>query len=397
MNTYFIHEDNMPRLEKKLLTIQRKCQKYGCDFDYERVGEVFKGYDNCNDLTSDMTKVKANSPVIRFIEVAVLGTARVGDWQFVGTIEHHDPMNIISLYLTDVKLPEVYYTSNPECDHCNIRRARKNTYIVQNVESGELKQVGGSCMKEYTKGLSAEAAVAWISIFDELIQMEAPDGEGYRKYFKVEEVLSTAVSIIDVFGFVKTRNVYDEYNQDCTRDNVLQFINQDEYFLKRLYNDYSNFVNPENNKEYAKLVREWVLSQEEDYGYLTNLMVTLREDWCEYKHIGLIVSAVQTYRREIEKLTYEKKIKEEHPESHHIGSIGERLTFKVNEIVCLTSYYTEYGLNYFYRIVDGDGNIYVWSTSKCLDGDYTTVIGTVKKHDEYNGEKQTVLTRCKIA
>ena len=30
--TYFIHEDNMERLEKKLKRIQSKCEKYNCHF-----------------------------------------------------------------------------------------------------------------------------------------------------------------------------------------------------------------------------------------------------------------------------------------------------------------------------------------------------------------------------
>ena len=43
--TYSIHESLIDKLEKKLTTIQNKCEKYGCDFYYKEVGEVFKTFE----------------------------------------------------------------------------------------------------------------------------------------------------------------------------------------------------------------------------------------------------------------------------------------------------------------------------------------------------------------
>lgn len=40
--TYKIFEGNLERLEKKLTKISNKCTKYGCDFHYQQVGEVFE-------------------------------------------------------------------------------------------------------------------------------------------------------------------------------------------------------------------------------------------------------------------------------------------------------------------------------------------------------------------
>lgn len=41
IKTYEIFEGNMDRLEKKLTRVANKCKKYGCDFHYEKVGEIF--------------------------------------------------------------------------------------------------------------------------------------------------------------------------------------------------------------------------------------------------------------------------------------------------------------------------------------------------------------------
>ena len=56
MMKFEIYEGNMPRLEKHINKIARKCAKYGCDFHYAEVGEIFKDFEedkdaNGNDVT----------------------------------------------------------------------------------------------------------------------------------------------------------------------------------------------------------------------------------------------------------------------------------------------------------------------------------------------------------
>lgn len=57
----------------------------------------------------------------------------------------------------------------------------------------------------------------------------------------------------------------------------------------------------------------------------------------------------------------------------------------------VSSYYTEYGITYIYKFIF-NGNVIIWRTDKNLDG-ILTIKGTVKEHSEYNGIKQTVITR----
>jgi len=397
MGQYTIHEANMPRLEKKLAAIQKKCARYGCPFEYQEVGEIFKGYTDLTftELTENPALMVKGSPILRFAIIEVSGTARVGDWQFIGTIEHSEPMNIIGLYAQNVEIPKEYFTARPGCDHCKTKRARRDTYIVRNVESGEFKQVGRACMKEYTKGLSAEAAASWISLFESLIEGAAPDTTSYTRYFGTVEILATAISVVDTFGYVKTRNEYDEYNPDSTKNNVCGYLEHDKYFLKRA--EEKGMADPETNTERAKELIAWALTNEEDYGYMTNLMAILRCEYCEYKHIGLIASAVASYRRATEKREREEKARQERAESSHVGTIGQRISFEVKSFICLTSFETMYGYMYLYKITDTQDNIYIWKTSKGQgEVEGVNLTGTVKDHGEYNGEKQTELTRCKI-
>ena len=165
---YEIFEGNMDRLEAKLTRIANKCKKYGCEFTYNKVGEVYR------ELVDD-NKQKYTA---RFIQVEAEGTAIINDWQFIASVEHTEKGNIINR-VCDIEVPERYYTGSPVCEHCNSNRYRKYTYIVRNVSTGEFKQVGKSCLNDFTHGLSAEAAARYISLYDCLIAGEVPE-PGFR-------------------------------------------------------------------------------------------------------------------------------------------------------------------------------------------------------------------------
>ena len=103
--------------------------------------------------------------------------------------------------------------------------------------------------------------------------------------------------------------------------------------------------------------------------------------------------------------------------SQYVGEIGQRLTINVKLVK--TAYYEQrsfsgYGMTtvYVYILEDENGNKFVWKTTgggldreiktpqgimyrPIDDGEVITVKGTVKEHSTYQGEKQTILTRCK--
>lgn len=62
----------------------------------------------------------------------------------------------------------------------------------------------------------------------------------------------------------------------------------------------------------------------------------------------------------------------------------------------MTSWETVYGFTHLYKFTTTDNNVLVWYASKCIDENAKKISGTIKDHKEYDGEKQTVLTRCKV-
>ena len=100
----------------------------------------------------------------------------------------------------------------------------------------------------------------------------------------------------------------------------------------------------------------------------------------------------------------EKRIKEQKAISQHIGSIGDKIELDAVleksawfEIPSFRGYGTD--TMHIYTFRDESGDAIIWKTSKGLgieNGSKVHVKGTIKEHNEYDNEKQTVLTRCKV-
>lgn len=106
-----------------------------------------------------------------------------------------------------------------------------------------------------------------------------------------------------------------------------------------------------------------------------------------------------------ENLIKSKMPKEEgKSESEFIGAVGD----KFSQVVTFVRYF-EYERNSYsgwgkelariYKFVDDSGNVLIWNTSSwknLQEGTKYTIKAKVKEHNTYQGEKQTILTRCNI-
>lgn len=196
---YAIYEGNLDRLEKKLKRIFNKCKAYGCDFHYEQTGEEFR----------ELKDEKGNKYTARFVLVEAEGTAVINDWEFVAELEHTEKGNIIT-GVAGIEVPERYYTTTPVCEHCNSKRYRKNTYIVRNKTTGEFKQVGKSCLKDFTHGMSAEAVTQYMSLFDTLIEGETPEALKLQTQQGIEVMFGNQLDSIDNTASTEIKNLQTE-------------------------------------------------------------------------------------------------------------------------------------------------------------------------------------------
>ena len=384
MSQFAIYEDNIEKLEKKLEIIKKKCEKYSCSFHYEKLGEEFRNVTDDNGETF----------TARFVIVEVSGTAICeSGWRVVAVIEHEPALNIIHLIDNSFKckVPEEYYYSEPICQHCNTKRRRKSTVLIYHEGRHEYKQVGKSCLLDYTGGLDADL-VSYMYQYIETVK-EFSQYSHYSKklpYYLVEDVLKYAsYDVLDRDGYY----AYDPYEYEMsTRESVLMRISKD--FM--IPEEYREFVESEVHESLQYIRNLDVTGSDE---YLHNLKSVCLGEYVSKKYVGILVSLIPTYHRYLKSLEEAEryKIEEEYQNSEYSGEIGDKLEIEVFLCYEVCSWENQYGYTYLYKILGEDGNVYVWYSSKFFgeNPEWKVIKGTVKDHKEYKGIKQTILTRCK--
>ena len=416
---FAIPDFRVPRLYHELEPYIKKAKKFNIPYTLEEIGKV--------DLKDDENKEQ--HCIIIKLEFAI----QLNGWKFIASIDHTSNGNIIR-NISGVDLPEKFRTVDSYCEHCHTDRRRKSTYVVYNDTDG-FKQVGKSCLFLYT-GIDLSKIASAMDIWNYIHKYSEISGDEYEDYgyghrsssCDAIEVLTLAWKLINIFGYVKKgSNAVSTMNRYCEALNYLD--GSMKRYQEKRYKEYSKFLEENNIKfftdedfENADKVREWIMKQKVTSDYMNNLHVifsnfeegdrTLLGETYHYKtcymdkkYRAIVVSAVQTYLREMNLIEEKKQKHDKEMESKHVGTVGEKIEFVLKDIKVLTSWENKFSYypttTYKYKITDENENIYIWQTTtyvnieNCLKST-TTVKGKIKEHSEYNGVKQTILTHCKF-
>lgn len=365
---YEVWEGDLEAVKEKAARVIKKCKKYGCRFTFEEVGETFGSVDG---------------EVFRFVNIEVEGFAACGDWKLLGHIEHTGKGNLLTSYTAE-ELPEFCKDAVPVCEHCGRKINRVFTYVVINNKTGELKQVGKTCLEDYT-GIDLVSALELKNFFHAL---EEADGEIDRdlrpdwRYLSVLEAMQAAFYVVEKHGYIKKADVAEK-RQPSTASRVLGTL----YDIKeRAYmgNKY---------KEMAQKAILWAKQFGEcGSDYLHNIAVIANSEYVRVKNVGILASIAPAYMREKQN---------KNSGSEWQGEIGKRFEVDISSATCTTKWDNGYGVTSLYNFTDNAGNIYIWKASKDIDEEIKAGIkhikGTVKAHTEFRGVKQTELTRCIVS
>lgn len=406
--TYLIREENIERFEKKMAAIQKKCEATHCSFHCEIKGEKFQTAKNSDGVEY----------TFKYIEVEVEGEAKYEGWRFVATLDHHAEGNVIRAYDTELTIPEKYKTCGPTCEHCNKIRSRKDTYLIYNEDNQEFKQVGKSCLREFTNGLSAEDIAYFCSIYEAMEGFGSYSGPSFNRYIEVEIILRYAFECYKHWGYQKSSNSYVEengylpagYRPTSSRVTDYYFINSVPSKVRESFRKEMDEVGFDVNSSYAvdttAAALEWIrnIGDDELRGneYLRNLHIICSDTYTDWRSLGILVSLTTAYARHLGKIAeYQKRESERKAEvlaSAYVGEVGNRLEVAATSFSCISAWDNMYGTTFLYKFTDADNHTFIWYASKAVDDEdlVATVKGTVKDHSEFNGIKQTVLTRCKV-
>ena len=368
--------NNIEKLTKKIDHIRNKGGNiiFNVGSEEQMVKDDFGYYHNC-------------------VEVEVEGKYVINGWEFVATLEHTGNGNIIRCVIPEMEsqIPSKYKTCGPECEHCHRIRDRKDTYLVYNETTKEFKQVGKQCLMDYTGGLDAEVCASMASSLDALTLAQIADdddffnfGRGGSSYVDNNQLKNYAYEVVKQYGYIKN----DTVGKICDA----MWDNTKKHILDKT---------PDNENELKK-IDEWMATLDtESNDYIRNATLAWKMKYVEYKDFPLIASFINYYFK-AQQLNIQRAAQEKHNQetTNYVGNVGEKITFKVASVKVLyqkdNSQYSYYAQpSNVYKLIDDKGNVYKWNASADVnEGD--TITATIKAHEEYRGERQTVITRGKI-
>ena len=121
---------------------------------------------------------------------------------------------------------------------------------------------------------------------------------------------------------------------------------------------------------------------------------------CDTDMYGVYNGFKSGYMNQLIADVQEKERQAQTEKSSYFGTVGEKLTDLEVTFKNIFWYDTQFGTVFIYIFEDADGHQFKWNTSTGIStlekGDVIKIKGTIKEHSEYNGIKQTVLTRCKL-
>lgn len=356
---YVIAEWNIGRLMNKIEELNAAAEKLGCEPIKVEVGAG--------------RLQKHEGSLIQVFDVSVTGVAPVIEgWQFVAKIDHDERGDVVQSFQ---EVPVEFFNRGPVCDHCGYNRNRKQTFVL--VKDGEYKQVGSTCLKDFTGHADPLAVADYYAslegmdeVFCDFEDLEWGGGPNYE-YVYLDDYMACVVASYNDSGWVSRSD--------------MGFATADDAIGRYIDKEFSDVESAE-----AVKIVDWARNEfdiESMNQYEHNMAVIFSDKVIRYRDIGYAASAIIGYKKSLDVET----------DSEYVGKVKDRIDVELR-LVMTRVFEGFYGPSKMYKFLDSDGNIFVWFTGSAdlEEGETYRGKGTVKEHKEYNGQKQTIITRCKL-
>lgn len=415
---YKVPADNLPRLQERIEKLNKRAAKLGCQPIVLVMGEPLREEkkvrvpDGMGDFERDPEtgKFLEETKISVIYPIEVQGeTPKFAGWMLVAALQYIEANgeNEAAMFIRTVpgqSLPEDWRRADQRCDHCQASRRRLETFVVRH-EDGTMKQVGRQCIADFLGHQNPEnyAQMAeWVLSASDIMG-EAEDegfgGGGGQNTVWLEDYMGYVAMSVRTDGWLsrsKARLLPESDRRTPTADRAFSAM------TAKPTKKNPNPPRPEDqDKDLAKKAIEWlrttVAHQENLNDYQHNLVVICTRDVIVSKGFGVAASLISTYRREMGFVAEQKARFAREQQSVFFGEVGKRdvFTLTVLKVIDLQS---DFGASHLHRFMDEKGNVATWfSSSTTLEiGKTYQIKGTVKKHEEYKGIKQTMLTRCSV-
>lgn len=381
---FFFKATNIEGLNKKVARMNKRAIKNGLPtlevvVTAEEVVE--KGFTLPNG-----EKVKIGVPYVRGY---VQGEAPVVEgWKIAGSIDYTAGFNVLKAF---EEVPDVYRDCTPFCDHCSTRRVKKKTVLIKNEQSGEIMQVGTSCLKDFLNTSVADEIYFcnfWTDLQDNIGNDEYFGGRD-ENVLEVDSALYVAAMMVRNFGFVSTKS----YDLTSTALRISIFLfgsskDREEMLREIKFDDEADITR-------AKQVKEWVLENQSNNDFFHNLKGFMGQEYMNPRYISYVAGALSAHEKYLGRVNEYVELKNEHLPGVSVKDRVE-LSLTVKRVTPTEGFY---GTTYVHTFHDAEGRTVTWFGSKKLPvdtGETVSVKATIKGFGEYNGRKQTSVTRVAL-
>jgi hypothetical protein len=413
-------EANLPKAIKRMESLSKRAVKLGLDpitlkvTDETVVLNYAYAYDYDRAFHADFLHTYC---------ILSGGTPKVEGFHFLASIEHTPAGNLVkkvpvlsaqmrglvatgpedkaaeALEAIDV---ERYRSVDPVCDHCGLIRSRKDTYLVYNNETGEIKQVGRTCLRDYTGADNPEAIVKFLEHYFEA--MRPNNTERPRPVVRTRDFLAHVAAA----GLGQNGEYLKGESGHIARTNYFDML------AKRQVSDRSGrkvdaFITPnETHYQVADQMIDWALNTwDATNDFALNVKTAIANEVVPNKAYGIVAAVFAAKQRSDAQETV-RKAEADKPESNWIGQPKERIEFTATVTQKQYRGEDDYGKDkWLVKLHDADGNEIIWWTTGEMrvqgesdtpyveEGNTYRIKATVKEHTDHERfGKSTKITRA---
>lgn len=311
------------------------------------------------------------------------------------------------------------------CDHCNSgRRGRHKTMTFRHKETGEVVSVGSTCVLEYT-GIDPALVESLLEFKGKATTHDFATGSrgGQRTMGTYEFALRASMWLhanegytrglghslfnYDLIKHPQTGQIGFGYRQLVPKAHIIAapaggvsepvgfgWLREDEAVAPEAISPSVFTV--------AEAFMDYCLGLSGSSSFEHTVRNIFKSGVVSKKSAAMAGGALAGYLKHIQRearKTAEVERKAARPAGKHLGTVGERTDFGTATVVFVRRIEGYYGTTTLTKFLAGDDTL-VWfrsgDKSDLKVGDTVSIMGTVKKHDQFKDEKQTVITRAKF-
>jgi len=354
-------------------------------------------------------------PVIaeEVVDIVISGEpVKFSEWDFVAKIDFMGDAGVI---ISKAPGHESLVLERPDaqrCDHCRTARRRAVCYVVQN-DTGARKVIGSSCLADFTGGSRSVEKLVSLG-FDAISLLDGADGWGDEgggsgsRALGIDDLLTVVAAMIRTYGWM-SRGQGREQQKSASVDMAVGWIYAKPEMKRKCWPQLERLTR--GDRAVALRSIHWAQQIVPSSDYEENISTLSRTHYTSARHEGLAASIVSAWLRHREKLVRRASAPKANPDAY-AGTVGKREEFAVM-IAGIRAIERDFGGCHRVAMIDvATGAELIWWASgdvpeaimdagamRPVDAPVPIVkiAGRVKKHDTYNGRRQTTLQRVAIA